>query len=294
MSPFERRCWLLLRAYPAAYRRERGDEIITTLLEASPEGRRRPLLRDMRALVIGGLRARAAQNRRFTTAVNLRLAVLAGVCIYLGSVAAGDLETFFSSELDRGVPMVGRMGWPAIVAAVLVGAVVILAWLARRSVVVAAAALPACAAAGYPGFSSGQWSGFVVTELVCLAAVAVLTLRTVRRPPAWLWLIGAVVAALFGPAYLQYIPYLWFILSYIAAGIGLCVVLVALAWVAIDARPLVAVATYFIVSSAPTVLEEFGSGVYFNPSLLIALAIAALAVWRLRRQSVRPGQAVQQ
>ena len=103
MSPLERRCRLLMRAYPAAYRRERSDEIMATLLEATPEGRRRPLLRDMRALIMGGLRARAAQNRRFTTAVNLRLAVLAGVCIYVGMAAAGDLDAFFYSELHRGV-----------------------------------------------------------------------------------------------------------------------------------------------------------------------------------------------
>ena len=30
MSPLERRCRLLMRAYPAGYRRERGDEIIAT------------------------------------------------------------------------------------------------------------------------------------------------------------------------------------------------------------------------------------------------------------------------
>ncbi len=192
-----------MRAYPAAYRRERGDEIIATLLEATPEGRKRPLLRDMRALIVGGFRARAAQNRHFTTAVNLRLAVLAGFCIYLAAAAAADLDTFFNSELDRGV-LVGRIGWPALVAGLLIGAVVALTWLARRAVVIAAVALPAAAAAGYVGVSSVEL-GFVVTQLVCLAAVVALTVRAVEhRSPAWLWLIGAVVAALFVPGYLQY------------------------------------------------------------------------------------------
>ncbi len=44
-------------------------------------------------------------------------------------------------------------------------------------------------------------------------------------------------------------------------------------------------------------LDELGSGIsnwFDNPAMLFACAIAALAVWRLRRQSVRPGQAVQQ
>ena len=58
MSPLERRCRWLLRAYPAWYRRDRGGEMLGTLLEASPPGARRPSFRDARALVIGGLRVR--------------------------------------------------------------------------------------------------------------------------------------------------------------------------------------------------------------------------------------------
>ena len=293
MSPLERRCRLLMRAYPAAYRRERGDEIIATLLEATPEGRKRPPVRDMRALIVGGLRARAAQNRRFTTAVNLRLAVLAGFCIYLGAAAAADLDTFFSSELDREV-LVGRIGWPALLAGLLVGAVVALTWLARRTVVIAAVALPAAAAAGYAGVSSGEL-GFVVTQLVCLAAVVALTARVVeRRSPAWLWLIGAVAAALVVPDYLQYVTYLWSL--YAAPGLELGVLVVAIAWVAIDARPLVALATFFLLMSLPPMLENLVGGVgnwFVNPDLAVAVVIAALALWRLRRQSARPSHAVQ-
>jgi hypothetical protein len=39
VSAFERRARMLLRAYPAAYRHERGEEIIGTLLEATPANR---------------------------------------------------------------------------------------------------------------------------------------------------------------------------------------------------------------------------------------------------------------
>ncbi|MGB6453627.1 MAG: hypothetical protein WBH47_03965, partial [Streptosporangiaceae bacterium] len=60
MPVLERHCRLLLRAYPAAYRQDRGEEIIGTLLEATPAGRSWPLHRDIRGLVVGGLRARAA------------------------------------------------------------------------------------------------------------------------------------------------------------------------------------------------------------------------------------------
>jgi hypothetical protein len=49
---------LLLRAYPGWYRRERAEEMLGTLLEASPPGRSWPSFRDTRGLIIGGLRVR--------------------------------------------------------------------------------------------------------------------------------------------------------------------------------------------------------------------------------------------
>ena len=58
MSALERHCGWLLHAYPAWYRRERAGEMLDTLLEASPPGRRWPSFRDARSLVIGGLRVR--------------------------------------------------------------------------------------------------------------------------------------------------------------------------------------------------------------------------------------------
>jgi hypothetical protein len=54
----ERRCRLVLLAYPAWYRRERAEEMLDTLLEAGAPGQRWPSVRDARALVIGGLRVR--------------------------------------------------------------------------------------------------------------------------------------------------------------------------------------------------------------------------------------------
>jgi hypothetical protein len=294
MSPLERRCRLLMRAYPAGYRRERGDEIIATLLEATPGGRRRPLARDMRALIMGGLRARAAQHRGFTTAVNLRLAVLAGVCIYLGMAAAGDLNDFVTGEVDRAAPTLVPSGWPVLLAGLLMAVVVAVAWLARRPLVIAAS-LAAAAAASY-GFSHGQTTSYVVTQLVCLAAVVALAGGTGHRSPAWLWLIGVVAAALVLPGFLPVITitYRWW--EIIAAGVYLGIIVVAVAWVAIDARPLVAVATYNLLWLVPLMLNNPAAGIgnwSDSPALLVAAAIAALAVWRLRRQSRRPGQAVQ-
>jgi hypothetical protein len=58
VNGLERHCRWLLLAYPAWYRRERASEMLGTLLEASPAGRRWPSLRDARALATGGLRVR--------------------------------------------------------------------------------------------------------------------------------------------------------------------------------------------------------------------------------------------
>jgi hypothetical protein len=58
VTPLERRCRWLLHAYPAWYRRARAGEMLGTLLEASGPGQSWPSLRDARALVTGGLRAR--------------------------------------------------------------------------------------------------------------------------------------------------------------------------------------------------------------------------------------------
>jgi len=75
MSGLEGRARLVLRAYPPGYRAERGEEIIGTLLEASPPGRRWPAAREARSLVAAGLRARAAQNRTQPLAASMRLVI---------------------------------------------------------------------------------------------------------------------------------------------------------------------------------------------------------------------------
>ncbi len=309
MSPLERRCRLVLRAYPAGYRLERGDEIIATLLEATPHGRRRPLARDAWALIMGGLHARAAHNRRFSTAVNLRHAVLAGVSIYLGLTVVSYLSEFDAGLATR-VPPMGPAGWPALLAGLLTAAVVVLAWLARRPLVTGAAAAAAAAASYvslgvYPSDTTPAWASsesidlyaredtvaFVVL-LVCLAAAAVLAGGIERPSPAWLRLTGVVVAAMILEGFTNPGQYdLW----YVAPGLQLCVV-VAVAWGAIDARPLVAAATYLLLLWVPRMLSPFnGAGVHwsFSPAVLASAAIATLAVWWLRRQSLRPGQPVQ-
>ncbi len=58
MTGLERRFRWLLRAYPTWYRRDRSAEMLGTLIEASPPGRRWPTFREARSLITGGFRVR--------------------------------------------------------------------------------------------------------------------------------------------------------------------------------------------------------------------------------------------
>jgi hypothetical protein len=67
-GPLERWYRRLLRTYPDPYRRDHGDELLTTLLDAARPGQRLPAPREAASLLAGGLRARALlagpSNRR--------------------------------------------------------------------------------------------------------------------------------------------------------------------------------------------------------------------------------------
>jgi len=78
----ERRYGLLLRAYPRRYRRTRGAEILTTLLDGAAPGQTWPHWRDAADLVRGGLRYRIMPPRGagYLVAAGLS-AVLLGVIV---------------------------------------------------------------------------------------------------------------------------------------------------------------------------------------------------------------------
>ena len=92
----EKRYRMLLRAYPAGYRRERADELIDTLIGDEPTTRRWPSIRQAASLVRGGLRVHGGSTAARPTAVLLwqglhlgAMAVLAlGVLIGLNDIVA--------------------------------------------------------------------------------------------------------------------------------------------------------------------------------------------------------------
>jgi hypothetical protein len=265
----ERRSRLLLHAYPAAYRRERGDEIIGTLLDATPEGQAWPRLRDARALALGGLRARAAQNRRRSTAANLRVAVMAGVSMYVLVMAADYLGTWV---IDPG-PL--RYEWRIMVLGLFIIAAVLPAWLAPRTI----ATLLALAAA-VPIYLLGRqevpiWT--LISLMVYVAAIVLLVPRSARPPRAWLWLIGALAVAVQASAYSGSAGLVPQLAPPLALGV------VSVAWIAIDARLAVAAAACVLTFEVARMMPFFNAALL--PYVLAIVAIAALPVWLTRRQS---------
>jgi hypothetical protein len=77
---------LLLLAYPRDYRRDRGEEIVDTLLEMAPPGQRRPTPRQAANLVRNGLRCQLGRPR--SRGIVIAAALAAVFAAYLGASAA--------------------------------------------------------------------------------------------------------------------------------------------------------------------------------------------------------------
>jgi hypothetical protein len=291
----ERRTRALLRAYPAQYRRDRGEEIIATLLEASPPGRSFPLARDVWALAKGGRAARAARNRELGGRASLRLALLLGISLYL--IVSISYPVAVGSLADP-----SHFGWAPMATLTLVTAAALGPWLGNRSIT-AVTAIPAAGLLAYqtlhsPGSSGLQASQFtgLTGDLITLGALIVLTNRRAPLPSSWVWLPClplAVLAA--GRALLAPFSYTsdtvltpaWVLLLAAvicwlltdvrpAFGLGIALTLQALFWFALDL-------------SEFSDLRIFGFAEIYSalPFLGVALAILVPSGWLLRRQSAR-------
>ena len=283
MGALERRCRLLLRAYPAAYRSERGEEIIVTLLEATPAGRAWPVPRDVRGLLTGGMRARAAQNRERTTAENLRVAALVGVAAYLALTTTGVLNQFVRQQIALGWQSeFSAYGWPLAAGMVLMLVTVALVWLSGRRGVVLCGALTAAAAVSYGGPWGSGAAASDVSYLACLAAM--VGLASGRCRPGWRWLgpVGLAAAVPLLPAVAGPV---------LIVAVLLAVAVLGLVWMAVDARPALALAAFLLAEASWPMIHALSTGTGFFdavPSIAIVAVITAPALWLLRRQSAHP------
>ncbi|GHJ44726.1 hypothetical protein Cs7R123_20680 [Catellatospora sp. TT07R-123] len=157
-DPLERRYRTLLRAYPRWWREERGAELLATLLDAAPPGRRRPTAADAADLLRNGARCRLGLStddgldEGLGTAAPVALALAAGVSAFL----------WWRIEGSPATP-----GRPA-----TLGPLAYAAWLVATAVVVLAPARAGRAAIG---------GALAVTALLPLLA----PLTPLHRPPLW-------------------------------------------------------------------------------------------------------------
>ncbi|BCJ61030.1 hypothetical protein Jiend_44520 [Micromonospora endophytica] len=162
MTELERRYRRLLWAYPADYRRERGDEIVGTYLDLADPQRRRPSPAEAADLVRGGLRQRLRAAGANDLVPGVRLGAL------LALTTAAFLAAFWVFA-ERHLPP-AEWGVPVFGPFVSVGIVAWCGWLL--------AALVAAVAPGRP-----TRAAITVALLVTAALPAISVVAGVPRPP---------------------------------------------------------------------------------------------------------------
>jgi hypothetical protein len=310
MTPLERRCGWLLLAYPAAYRQQRGEEMLGTLLQSAPADRNWPPLRDCLAMIIGGLQVRTAQNRRLGTGASLRLAGTLGCVLYLSFFFysfAGLPLWYLGAGLGPQAQSYPQLAFAA-------GLLACTALLVMRpggrngaiATIVAVAALIAGTAAVVTGQAVAASIAQILPALLVLVALAAVSHGAERLPRLWLWPAGLVIAvALMAPiaSSLSFREYFTLLLA--SALLWETIACLALAWILIDAKPAIGVAIFLGLTASVTLIstwQAFGSlGSALTEAarnlllagtwsvvwklLATALVLAMLSSRRLRRQA---------
>jgi hypothetical protein len=305
VSRLERRARLLLRAYPPGYRRRRGEEILGTLLEATPPGRSWPPARDLASVLRGGVRARRDANRRQGAAASVSQAAILAIALYLAGMLSRELG-------HLGFPgwSAGPLGWKVLLPAVPLAAAVVAAWRGRLWVITVTAVAAGAAIvyrldSGLGGLGDHRTPVEVVSPptaaLLLLATLVLLAGSSPRPPRSWLWLPGLPM----GVAGLL-VVFAWLRLGAAVQALGslggwvdgwavsspytnlfVIMVIACACWLVTDFRPLLGLALGFAMMQVGNV-----SGLPLGSTGLIGfavpLAVAGVLVWllsRLRRVS---------
>jgi hypothetical protein len=295
----ERRARWLLRAYPAAYRADRGEEIVGTLLEAVPPGRDWPPARETVALVAAGLHARQAANLREGLAASLRQSAVAGAAVYLAQLPALGLgAVVWAARRGHLLSLFWFDEWLFYVLGVLALVILAAGWSGRRGLVAAGAAAVVLAAVSFLVIRQA-WDLMVVLADFAGPPVAVFLLfarRTERPPLSLLWLPGLTLGVALAESLASTPPPLLAattagttLLSPYTTSLSLVTVLVAVCWLATDVRPLASLVFAFTVSR---VVYGFAYGrplVTAGPAvttlgITASLAAACALAWLLRRR----------
>lgn len=281
----------LLDFYPRAYRDERGEELVGTLLECSRPGQRRPTWRESRSLILEGLRMRAGTSaRRPARAVlldALHLVVLLLIASWVLGAATGLLHVDF-----------GPTGDPRPVAGVvLLAGVVPFALVALGRFALALPFLAAGAMAWVPWFRFWGPDDYFVSRMVVASVFAV-----VAAVALWWWQpmasragAGIVVCAVVPPL-LHDLP-TWLvefgannpddIFWYYQAFLFVLMYLGVLAYIPVDPRPAIAMAAFIAVDFADSAASSVGPGHVINPVLAVAVVAVPAVTFLVALAGVR-------
>lgn len=296
----ERRARWLLRAYPADYRADRAEEIIGTLLEATPPGRDWPSSREAASLIAAGLGVRRAANLRQGLAASLRQTAVAGAAVYLVQLPALELGAVAWAARRGNLPFLFDFHeWLYYVLGCLTLALLAAAWSGRRGLAAVTTVAAVVTAVSFLLIRQ-EWDLMVVlADFVGPPAVVFLALaRRAQRPPAsLLWLPALALGAAVGDSLVGSVPAFFgpvtarttLLFPYVTV-FSLVALLVAICWLATDVRPL---ASLVLAFTGSRVVYGFA---YDRPAVTVAPAVIALGItaslavacalgWLLRRRT---------
>ncbi|GGM55086.1 hypothetical protein GCM10011608_44990 [Micromonospora sonchi] len=180
----EKRYRMLLRAYPAGYRRERADELIDTLIGDEPTTRRWPSIRQAASLIRGALQVHGGSTAARPTAVLLWQGIHLGAMavLALGALIGLDdlVEAFQFGGLSDPLAVLRNQGIHAVMVSAALVALVAGRTRTAAVLVVAAAVVPTVISPYLLSNSLPQWWAPVVATPLIMVGLR----RPADVPPA--------------------------------------------------------------------------------------------------------------
>ncbi|MBU8859778.1 MULTISPECIES: hypothetical protein [unclassified Micromonospora] len=291
----EKRYRMLLRAYPAGYRRERADELLDTLIGDEPTARRWPSLREAASLVRGGLRVYGGSTAPRPTAVLfwqgihlgavavLALGVLIGLDDIIEALQYGGLSDPLTVLRNQGVHEVVLS---AVLVALVAGRTRTAAVLAVAAAVVPTVISPYLFLNGLPQW----WAPVVAAPLVVLGLRRPADVPPAPRANAVLVTAGVLALHLIPAGGLRMVD----AGPRIVAAVMVIAGVAAFLWVATaDQRMLIAVVPTLLLGTLHQLDNAASAGELLRrpdalPSLAVAVLMAVVAVVSTRhRQRTR-------
>ncbi|MEV2238368.1 hypothetical protein [Micromonospora sp. NPDC049891] len=290
----EKRYRMLLRAYPAGYRRERADELIDTLIGDEPTTRRWPSVRQAASLIRGALRVHGGSTAARPTAVLLwqgihlgAMAVLAlGVLIGLDDL----VEAFQFGGLSDPATVLRNQGVHEVM--VIAALVALVAGRTRTAAVLAVAAAVVPTVISPYLFLNGLpqwWAPVVATPLILVGLRRAADVPPTPRANAVLVTAGILALHLVPAGGFRRVD----MGSQVVAAAMVIAAAAAFLWVATaDQRLLIAVAPTLLLGTLYQLGNDLSTGELLHrpdalPSLVVAVLMAGGAVvsTRLRQRT---------